>query len=75
MEELQPHVETMVKPLSIASHSVVDGIRLIAHNQRAELVIIGASRDSLLKQTIHGNIPDAIASKLDTTVILIRLPS
>jgi len=75
VEELQPHVETMVKPLSIASHSVVDGIRLIAHNQRAELVIIGASRDSLLKQTIHGNIPDAIASKLDTTVILIRLPS
>ncbi len=75
VKQLQSQLDTPVKALSIQSNSIVDGIRLVAQNQQAELVIIGASRDSLLKQTINGNIPDAIASKLETTVILIRLPS
>ena len=75
VKQLQPQLDTVVKPLSIRSYSVIDGIRLVARNQRAELVIIGASRENLLKQAISGNIPDAIASKLDTTVILVRLPS
>lgn len=41
----------------------------------SELVIMGASRESLLKQAWYGNIPEQIANKLDSTVIIIRLPS
>jgi CIC family chloride channel protein len=54
---------------------VVSAVIHLAETQKSELVIWGASRDSLLKQAWYGNIPEAIASKLDTTVIIIRLPS
>lgn len=62
-------------PLSLCSHSVVDSVTEIAEIKQAGLVILGASREGLLKQAIQGNIPEAIASNLDTTVIIIRLPS
>jgi nucleotide-binding universal stress UspA family protein len=35
-------------------------------------VMLGASQESLLKQVINGNIPQAIAKSLDTTVIVFR---
>lgn len=75
VQQLQDEVDTVVKPLSVRFDSVVNGIEWVAKNQNAELVVMGASRETLLQQAFHGNIPDAIASHLDTTVILIRLPS
>jgi CIC family chloride channel protein len=35
-------------------------------------VVLGASREGMLKQVIQGNIPEAIARNCDCTVILVR---
>lgn len=74
-KKLQSLLDTEVNPLTVCSTSVVSAVIHLAETQKSELVILGASRDSLLKQAWYGNIPEAIASKLDTTVIIIRLPS
>ena len=37
------------------------------------LVILSASNQGLLHHGVWGNIPEAIASKLETTVIIIRI--
>ncbi|MGI0482900.1 chloride channel protein [Geminocystis sp. CENA526] len=74
VKKLRNLVTTEVQPLIISSPSVVSAILHLAQSQNAELVILGASRESLLQQAWYGNIPESIASKLDTTVIIIRLP-
>jgi CIC family chloride channel protein len=74
-KKLQGLLDTEINPLTVCSTSVVSAVIHLAETQKSELVILGASRDSLLKQAWYGNIPEAIASKLDTTVIIIRLPS
>lgn len=35
-------------------------------------IIIGASRESLLRQVVNGNIPEAVARNSDCTVVLVR---
>lgn len=75
VDKLRNSLKTAVNPLYICSSSVVDAITDVSNSLPCDLVILGASRDSLLKRAIHGNIPEAIASKLNTTVIIIRLPS
>jgi CIC family chloride channel protein len=67
-------INTTINPLCIRSHSIVNAIADLAEEKKCNLVILGASRESLLQQVFHGNIPMAIASKLDTTVIIVRLP-
>ncbi|WP_442942541.1 hypothetical protein [Nostoc sp.] len=37
-----------------------------------DVVVLGASREGLLQQAIQGNIPEAIASGVESTVILVR---
>ncbi len=67
-------VRTEVNLLPVCSDSIVSAIVHTAQKHHSELVIIGASRDGLLKQAISGNIPEQIAQKLDSTVIIVRLP-
>ena len=43
-----------------------------AIEQQCHAIILGASRESLLKQSIHGNIPNAIAHGSDCTTIVVR---
>jgi CIC family chloride channel protein len=74
VEQLQPLVKTTVSSLCIRSQSVINAIVHLAEAEKCELVILGASRDSLLKQAFQGNIPEAIASQLNTTIIIVRLP-
>ncbi|MBL1209506.1 chloride channel protein [Geminocystis sp. GBBB08] len=74
-KKLQKLLNTEVESLTVCSTSVVSAVIQLAEIQKSELVILGASRHSLLKQAWYGNIPEAITSKIDTTVIIIRLPS
>jgi CIC family chloride channel protein len=73
-EQLQPLLKTTINTLCIRSHSITHALTHLARAEKCELVILGASRESLLKQALQGNIPEAIASQLDTTVIIVRLP-
>ena len=43
-----------------------------ATDKQCDAIILGASRESLLQQTIQGNIPDAIARGTNCTVIVVR---
>lgn len=71
VETLQDKLDTPIIPLCIRSNSVINALTYLADSENCELVILGASKESLLKQAIHGNIPDAIATNLDTTVIIV----
>jgi nucleotide-binding universal stress UspA family protein len=60
---------TLVKLVSEqVSESIIEQVQ---HSQ-IDVVMMGASREGLLKQVIKGNIPEAIASGCDCTVILVR---
>ncbi|WP_342597563.1 chloride channel protein [Cyanobacterium aponinum UTEX 3222] len=72
--QLQKSIDTEIHVLPLASTSIVSAIIQVAEVHNSQLVILGASRDSLLKQAYKGNIPEAIANRLDTTVIIVRLP-
>ncbi|PSB50481.1 chloride channel protein [Chamaesiphon polymorphus] len=43
-----------------------------AIDRQCDAIILGASREGLLKQSIQGNIPEAIARGSDCTVIVVR---
>lgn len=69
---LQKQLEQSVIPIPIRAHSVTDAIIQLATKETCDLVVLGASREGLLQHAIHGNIPEAIAQKVETTVILVR---
>ena len=61
-----------VLALPVRSYSVSDAVIHLAHAERSDVVVLGASREGLLRQVMHGNIPEAIARGVNTTVILVR---
>jgi CIC family chloride channel protein len=56
----------------INSNSVSETVIHLASKENFDVVMLGASRESLLKQVIHGNIPEAIAREVKGTVIIVR---
>ncbi|NET58685.1 MAG: universal stress protein [Symploca sp. SIO2E6] len=61
-----------VTTIPIRAYSVSEAVINFATSQRCDVIILGASREGLLQQAIHGNIPEAIARGIDRTVILVR---
>jgi chloride channel protein, CIC family len=57
---------------SIKADSVCEGVINLVKKERYDVVILGASREGMLQQAITGNIPETIASGVDSTVILVR---
>jgi CIC family chloride channel protein len=51
---------------------VPEAIIELAQKKQCDVIILGASREGLLKQVMHGNIPEAIARNSNCTVILVR---
>ena len=74
-DNLSQKIDTIISPLCVRSHSIIKAISYLADTEKCDLVILGASKESFLQQALHGNIPMTIASQLDTTVIIIYLPS
>ena len=58
--------------LPIKDNSAPEAIARLTKQEQHDLVILGASREGLLKQALYGSIPEAIAHKVDCTVIIIR---
>ncbi|NJM72228.1 MAG: CBS domain-containing protein [Scytonema sp. RU_4_4] len=54
------------------SDSVAEGVIHLVKKEQYDVVVLGASREGMLQQAITGNIPEAIASGVDSTVILVR---
>lgn len=65
-------LSSTVIALPVKADSVADGIINLVETEGYDVVVLGASREGLLQQAIQGNIPEAIASGVDSTVILVR---
>ncbi|PMB41959.1 hypothetical protein CEN40_18895, partial [Fischerella thermalis CCMEE 5205] len=56
----------------VQADSVTEGVINLVKTEHYDVVVLGASREGMLQQAIKGNIPEAIASGVDSTVILVR---
>ncbi|EHC19556.1 chloride channel protein [Fischerella thermalis] len=56
----------------VQADSVTEGVINLVNTEHYDVVVLGASREGMLQQAIKGNIPEAIASGVDSTVILVR---
>lgn len=62
-----------VKPLELCTRDIVATVVQLARTGTCGLVVLGASRESMLQHALHGNIPEAIASAVPSTVILFQV--
>ncbi|MBW4645203.1 MAG: chloride channel protein [Goleter apudmare HA4340-LM2] len=65
-------LSSTVVALPVKANSVAEGVINLVKTEGYDVVVLGASREGLLQQAIQGNIPEAIASGVDSTVILVR---
>ncbi len=72
MDYLDKYLQGRVTSIRIRASSVVDAVVDQAKDDDCDVVVLGASREGLLQQAIHGNIPEAIAKACDCTVMLVR---
>ncbi|PIG92223.1 chloride channel protein [Gloeocapsopsis sp. IPPAS B-1203] len=66
------HFVATVVATPVKASSVVDGVLDLIEKDNIDVVMLGASREGLLQQTIKGNIPAMIASRAKCTVMLLR---
>ncbi|HEY9596800.1 MAG TPA: CBS domain-containing protein, partial [Cyanophyceae cyanobacterium] len=71
-DTLKEKLASQIMTIPVRSYSVSDALIQLARIDRCDVVIIGASREGLLQQAIDGNIPEAIARGVDSTVIVVR---
>jgi CIC family chloride channel protein len=76
LEVLQTSLEKAIAqpivPLPIRSASPAEAVIHLVESENCSLVLLGASRESLLNQFLNGNIPSTIAGAVNCTVILVR---
>jgi chloride channel protein, CIC family len=65
-------LSSTVVALAVQADSVAEGVINLVKTEGSDVVIVGASREGLLQHAIQGNIPEAIASGVESTVILVR---
>ncbi|MEA5606145.1 chloride channel protein [Nostoc sp. UHCC 0252] len=65
-------LSSSVVALPVQADSVAEGVINLVKTEGYDVVVLGASREGLLQQAIQGNIPEAIASGVESTVILVR---
>lgn len=71
-QAIEEYLNVSVYAVPLCSTSVSDAIISLAQANQFQLIVLGATREGLLKQAISGSIPQAIAQAVDTTVILVR---
>ncbi|MBE9129702.1 MULTISPECIES: chloride channel protein [unclassified Coleofasciculus] len=71
-EFLSHHIGGKIVKTPTLSSSVSEGVIYMAKADSCDVVVLGASQEGLLTQVIQGNIPEAIARGVDSTVILVR---
>ena len=69
---LRNQLSRPIRSVPLCSQSVVDAVVSLAESQHCDVILLGASREGLLQNVIHGNIPTMIASQVQSTVILVR---
>lgn len=54
------------------ANSSVEAIAHLARSEGCDVILLGATREGLLQQALHGNPAAAIARQVDSTLILVR---
>ncbi len=72
---LEQKLDGMVKTAQVRDTSIADAILRFAKRHNTDVIILGASREGLLQQVVHGNIPATISRNSQQTVILVRAAS
>lgn len=72
IEQLSQQSSYSVLAYPLWGSSIPEAIVKLSQRHAYDVILLGASRESLLKQVIRGNIPEAIARASDCTVILVR---
>ncbi|MBF2026836.1 MAG: chloride channel protein [Oscillatoriales cyanobacterium C42_A2020_001] len=62
----------IVEVTPVCANSVVEAVVDMAQKDQCDVIVLGASREGMLQQAIHGNIPETIARNSKCTVILVR---
>ncbi|MEC4814442.1 MAG: chloride channel protein [Scytonema sp. PMC 1069.18] len=71
---LQHQINGHVCATPVSANSVPEAVIECAQQDHSDVIVLGASREKLLQQVIHGNIPETISRKSHCTVILVRSP-
>ena len=69
---LRQRTQSPVTTVAVCANSVSEAVIDMAQKDQCDVIVLGASREGLLQQAIHGNIPEAIARQSRCTVILVR---
>ena len=67
---LRQRTQSPVTTVAVCAPSVSDAVIDMAQKDQCDVIVLGASREGMLQQAIHGNIPEAIARQSRCTVIL-----
>lgn len=69
---LKHHLNGTVKIAPVSASSVSEAVIEYSKRDRTDVIMVGASRNHLLRQVISGNAPEEIARHSNCTVILVR---
>jgi CIC family chloride channel protein len=69
---LQQYLDGAIATAPIQSNGIAEAVLDYARQNHSDVIILGASREGMLQQVAHGNIPAAISRSHDQTVILVR---
>lgn len=69
---LRQRLQDSVTTIPMCANSVSEAVIDMAQKDQCDVIVVGASREGMLQQAIHGNIPEAIARHSKCTVILVR---
>jgi CIC family chloride channel protein len=73
-ERWTEQLQRPIIPIPVCSTSIADALSDLAEMRQCAAIVLGASRERLLKNVIHGNLPTQIASQTNTTVFIFRGP-
>ncbi|MBD2186744.1 chloride channel protein [Pseudanabaena mucicola] len=71
-DQLYKSLHFSVGKIPVCSKSIADAILDLANQERSDVIMLGASREGILQQMMHGNIPEAIARNSNRTIIIFR---
>jgi CIC family chloride channel protein len=72
VSDLETQLRCPVKSCPAWGNPVPDTVLQLAAQQDCDVIMLGASREGLLRQVIKGNIPEAITRDSPCSVILVR---
>jgi chloride channel protein, CIC family len=69
---LKPKFADAISQITLCSESISEAILDLSRAEQDDVIMLGASESSLLRQMVQGNIPATVARKSDCTIILVR---